>query len=88
MSSYTTRVTRHRRLVTAVGAVAAWPAMAWGEVAPEGAHHTSVGPGAGLASHGSPTGGFAASIELDLPEPREPLPVPVSVVYRPSCPSP
>lgn len=85
MTNFAMSPRRSRPLVAAFGAVAAWCAMAWGQVAPEGAHHTSVGPGAGLASHGSPTGGFAASIPLDLPGPRGPLPVPVSVVYTGSA---
>lgn len=52
-----------------------------GPVSPQGAHHTTVGPGAGLGAPVSPTGGYAAEVPLDLPAPRGPLPVPLSIVY-------
>lgn len=85
MTIFATHPSRPRPFIVAVGAIAAWSAIAWAQVAPEGAHHTSVGPGAGLTSPSSPTGGFAASIPLDLPDPRGPLPVPVSIVYTGSA---
>ena len=75
------RVLHSRPFVAALGAVASWFAIAHGQVAPDGRHHASVGPGTGIAQNGSPTGGYAASVPLDLPNPRGPLPVPVSIVY-------
>lgn len=75
------RVLRPRPFIVAIGAIAGWATLATGQVSPDGRHHTTVGPGTGVAQHGSPTGGFAASVPLDLPDPRGPLPVPVSIVY-------
>ncbi len=51
------------------------------QVAPIGAHEATSGPGGGVVSSVSPTGGFAASIPIDLPSPRGPLPIPFSVAY-------
>src|SRR3954469_5790602 len=64
-----------------LGLLLATTALAWAQAGPDGAHQTSVGPGAGLESGASPTGAFAASIPLDLPPPRGHLPIPVSIVY-------
>lgn len=75
------RLSRPRPFVAAVGAIVGWAALASGQVAPEGRHHTTIGPGTGVAQHGSPLGGFSASVPLELPDPRGPLPVPVSIVY-------
>jgi RHS repeat-associated protein len=51
------------------------------QVGPVGADHTSVGPGAGHVSPVSPTGGFAAAVELELPPARGGIPVPLSIQY-------
>ncbi len=54
---------------------------AWAQAGPDGPHHATEGPGAGLASGPSPTGGLPASIPLELPAPRGHIPIPVSIVY-------
>lgn len=43
--------------------------------------HASAGPGAGLTSPVSATGSYATAVPLDLPSPRGPVPVPVSIVH-------
>jgi len=74
--------TRTRFLCVALSAiVAAGAQVAFAQVSPVGAHHTTAGPGGGLDSPVSPTGGYVASVPLDLPRPRGPLPVPLSIVY-------
>jgi hypothetical protein len=40
-----------------------------------------VGDGGGLASQTSPTGGFVASVPMDLPSSRSGLPAPLQIVY-------
>lgn len=52
-----------------------------GQVAPQSAVHTTSGPGTAGASV-TATGGFPASVPLDLPGPRRGLPVPLGVVYN------
>jgi RHS repeat-associated protein len=58
--------------------------IAAAQVSPVGAHDSTVGPGAGLASPSSPTGGFAASVPLDLPGSRSGLAVPFDIRYNAS----
>lgn len=54
--------------------------QAHAQLAP-GSHHQTVGSGAGLAAQVSPTGGFSASVPLNLPTPRGRVPVPLSINY-------
>ncbi|HUQ97820.1 MAG TPA: hypothetical protein VM166_00105 [Gemmatimonadaceae bacterium] len=82
-STLSTSVSAHARgSIVLAALIVGSPAIAQAQVSPQGAHHTSVGGGAGLSSPLSPTGGFAASVPLDLPSPRGGLPVPLSIVYN------
>lgn len=69
------------RTVTVALTVVSATISAQAQVSPVGAHHTTVGQGGGLESPVSPTGGYITSVNLDLPRPRGPLPVPLSIVY-------
>jgi RHS repeat-associated protein len=51
------------------------------QVAPIGAHHTSVGGGAGQLSPVSPTGGYNATVPISLPSPRGGLSLPFELRY-------
>lgn len=71
------------RIVAASGFLLTIAAAASAAVTPvsPGADNTTVGSGAGMDGAVSPTGGFAASVPLDLPSPRGSVPLPLSVVY-------
>ncbi len=72
---------RGRRTAYALALIAGLaPTIGRAQFAP-GSQHTTVGPGAGLEGAVSPTGGYSASVPLDLPSPRGGLPVPVAVQY-------
>lgn len=49
--------------------------------APVAGMHTTQGGGAGLTASVTANGGYATAVPLDLPSPRGPVPVPVSIVH-------
>ena len=72
----------HSALVTAsLACLLIGVPIATAQVSPVGAHDST---GAGLASPASPTGGFAASVPLDLPASRSGLTVPLQIQYTAS----
>lgn len=68
------------RIAAATGFLLTVATVASAQVSPQ-AGHTTVGAGAGLDGAVSPTGGFAASVPLELPSPRGSVPIPLAVVY-------
>src|ERR1044071_1406751 len=65
----------------ALAIVAALCGVAWGQAAPSGSHGASKITDTGFASQVNSTGGFSATVPLDLPPAKRDLPVPLSVVY-------
>lgn len=68
------------RIAALAAILVASASVANGQVSPSQVHAT-IGAGAGLSPSVSPTGGYAAQVPLDLPSPRGPLPIPLSIVY-------
>src|SRR5262245_26562790 len=68
----------YRTFVLATVVFGAAPAAA--QVAPSASYHPGASSGSGEPSV-SPIGGYGAAVPLDLPSPRGPLPVPLSIVY-------
>lgn len=75
------RLTGRAGALLLAAVVATAPSLSRAQVAPVGSHHLTIGPGGGVTSPVSPTGGFAASVPLDLPAPRGNLPLPLSIGY-------
>jgi RHS repeat-associated protein len=73
---------RRLALTTSLACLLVGTSTATAQVAPVGAHDTTVGPGAGLEPVASPTGAFSTAVPLSLPPSRSGIPVPVQITYQ------
>src|ERR1041384_3889062 len=75
------RTSWYMQATMAFAVVAVLSGVAWGQAAPSGSHGAAKATDTGFASQVNSTGGFSATVPLDLPPAKRGLPVPVSVVY-------
>ena len=68
-------------LVWSILAVLLTPLTAAAQLAPTGGHYAARASDTGFAGAVNPSGGYGASVPLDLPTARGGLPVPVQIVY-------